>query len=242
MDKKYPISSNGRNCVGRCAPAGSVMVHPILLSVVSRDTNFCPVDKYMFKKKNGQIIINYVDECDHPTEPTYQSHEFITPMVQFNKKTFLYDNYNITSLETGLDWISISHEKPLRTVDRIFNFCMEEYGDELTIADNRLVQFVRRLCNARIKEIYGYLKYYIGIDNNEICIINPKIIDYPQTIETIPIIMQYIMVKLISIENIQTFLNRLLEVNLKKPNMSNNIIQQFSEMLTTKIQSTINII
>lgn len=242
MAQKYQISSNGRNCIGPCVRANSLVTHPILLDTITHDKNFCPVDKYVFKNKNGKFGIGYLDECDQPNDCSFQIDDLITPQFQFCKKTFLYNYYMISCLEEGFDWISASETKPLRTVERIFNFCMEEYGDELTIADNRLVQFIKRLCIARIKEIYNYLKHYIGIDNNQICIINPKLISYPQTIETIPIIRQYIMVKLITIENIQTFLNRLIEINLKKANMSNIIIQQFSEMLIKKIQSTINMI
>lgn len=239
MTQKYQISANGRNCIGPCVPANSVILHPILLNSTTYDKNFCPVDKYMVKLKNGEIKIRYVDECDNPNEPTFQMSDLVTPQFQFCKKTFLSHYYNIKSLEEGLQWLSTNESKPLKTVERVFDFCMEEYSDELTIADNRLVQFIKRLCTKHIEEIYERLKYYIGVDNNEVCLINPSIISYPQNKEIIPVIMQYIIVKLITIENIQNFLNRLIEVNLKKAHMSTHIIQQFCEMLIKKIQSTI---
>jgi len=243
MSTKYQISLNGHKCAGPCVRPYTKILHPINLEYMTKDTNFCPVDKFISKNKDGKVIINYVDECAVPDEThTNQLSELLIPQIQFHKKIFLVTYYNINSLEEGIKWIDDNETKPIKTKERIFNCCMEEYGDDLSIVDNRLIQFVKKICLTRIEEIYTHLKYYIGIDMNEVFLINPQNSKYPQNIETIPIIMQYISVKLITIENIQNLLNRLINVNMKKANMITIIVNQFIELIIMKIQKTINII
>ena len=242
MATKYQISSNGHKCVGPCTPPYTEILHPINLEFVTKDTNFCPVNKFISKNKDGKVIINYVDECEKPDEERmYQLSELLIPQIQFQKKIFLATYYNINSIEDGIKWIDMNDTKPLKTKERIFNCCMEEYGDDLSIIDNRLIYFIKKVCVSKLDEIYQHLKYYIGIDNKEVFLIIPKISKYPQNNEALPIIMQYIIVKLITIENIQTLLNRLINTNIKKANMTTIITNQFIEMIIRKIETTINI-
>lgn len=242
MAIKYQISSNGRKCVGPCARSHTEILHPLTLEYVTNDTNFCPVDKFISSNNDGKVVINYVDKCDNLDEDhSYQPSELIVPQIVFHKNTFLATYYNINSLEECIKWIDNNEMKPIKTRERIFNCSMEVYGNDLSIIDNRLIQFVKKICIAHIEEIYEDLKYYISIDMNEVFLINPKYAAYPQNIEAIPIIMQYIIVKLITIENIQNLLNRLINVNLKKANMVTIIIEHFIEMIIRKIHITINI-
>lgn len=241
---KYPLSVVGRQCIGPCYYANTVASHPISLEEITANTNFCPTDKFLYKK-DGKVLIGKIDECEFPTARKSSEDvdlNFIIPTITFDSEYFIKIYYKLNSLEETINWLDENKIIPFKTRERVFNNSMVVYGNELYILDNRLLNFLNEIMLYNIKTLYKSLQKYIQIENNMVNIIYPNE-NQERTKEQMKIIMAYIKEKLLGINNIQQFMLKFTRNNKNKmnqQNMSDVLITDMISHIIKKMEATVS--
>lgn len=238
LNKKYPKSMNGKQCVGMCYKKNTKIIHPIYSHVVTNLNNsFCPVAEY-YEKENGKMIKKDIDECNEnikKIEYIYNEIDFLYPYVDFNSAIFLNMCYNINNFSEGLTWITENSHLVLDTRERIFNLIIDAFAthiDIIEISDNRIVDFLNILIRSKYSYTLKNLFKFIYIDDKTVSI-NEKSKDSSlykkETDETIVIKTNYILKNIITTNNITNFLAKYF-----KEKIEGSIEKLYSEQIIDK--------
>jgi hypothetical protein len=251
-NNKYPKSVNGIQCIGPCYVAGSTMIHPITLEeIILPYDNFCPVDTNIITdKKTGEKIIDTFDFCNTPTVTQKNKKildkelriKILAPTFTFNSTYFLKIYYNIGSLEEGIEWLEHNSADPYKTKERVFNQIMLLYSDNMTIADHRIINFIRDIMLHNISIISKELSQYIDIREDKIVLTRP---DTRQIIENGDskqnLIRSYIKTKFLGDSEISKFFSKFIRYGseyLKKAQLSNILVESMIDYIVKRIESS----
>lgn len=213
--KKYPRSKNNFQCLGPCYYAGTQIVHPITLEIVTNTGfPFCAVNKWMYEDpKTGKQTEQIVDVCYNPTHKTsdeLSSAEInmLLPYVEFDIEQFLKIFYKIYSFEDGITWIESNKSKPILSRIRILRCILKIYGKDVEIIDNRIVDFFIDIVKLTyVKQLYNNLSKYVKHEKGEFYLTerNNNEIEN-KDIETLK--LNYILKTFINSDEIHKFLMR----------------------------------
>lgn len=248
--KKYPKSVHNIQCIGPCYYPGTMIVHPIALQYLTNpDDAFCPIVPYEnIDKITGKKETITADRCYHPTERTDLSgKEFeiniLSPNIDFNNAQFLNIYYNILSFEDSVNYIDNKKYLPIMTRLRIIDCALNAFGYELSIFDNRIVNFFIDVINNKwIDELYNVINKYIKIDNDKILFtVSNKMND---SLKDKDVKYNFIKSKFVNSDEVYKFLSRYLKH--RKGNWeqiklhSENIKNDFIVYVENKIKASIN--
>jgi len=218
-NKTYPKSIHNRQCIGPCYFAGTQIVHPITLQYINNTgESFCPTAPFVhIDKITGKKETLVADDCYHPTEnKDLSGKEFemniLNPNIEFNHKQFLNMYYDILSFEDAVEYISNKKYTPVITRLRIIDCALIAFGYELSIFDNRVVEFFIEIINNKwMDDVYKAIYTYIYIDDDKIYFanINNKNISESSDIKNIK--YNFIKSKFVTNELIYKFLSRYLK-------------------------------
>lgn len=174
--KTYPKSIHNIQCIGPCYYPGTMIVHPVTLQTLTDpDEPFCPVNQFEhFDKNTGMKTTKSLDICYRPTDNVDLSgKEFemnmLNPNIEFNNNEFLKIYYNISSFEDAINYIDSKKYLPIATKLRIIDCSLNAFGYELTIFDNRVVDFFIDVISQKwMDDIYDKIGKYIKIDGDKI--------------------------------------------------------------------------
>lgn len=179
--KKYPRSVNNKQCLGPCYEKDVSLLHPLFLHNFEnekfRGKPFCPTDRYEYIDEITNVKEQLVyDTCENPTHGKDVSTQESLLFFQsgFTKDLFLHFYYNINSFSSTLEWIDENKFTPVQTRTRIINAALNLYGDRLEYLDDIFIFFyIEYIKDKFINKIYDNTNEYIGIQNEEILIVNP---------------------------------------------------------------------
>ena len=246
---KYPKSINNVQCIGPCYEAGSTIIHPVTLDEITNPNNhFCPVDRIILtNSETGERMVDTIDFCYVPTVKQQSSqltdelkHKLIAPTFVFDTNYFLKIYYDIGSLEDGIAWLDKNSSIPYKTKERIFNQTMVAYGDNLSIADHRLVIFIREIMVHNIQKIYAKVSKYIDTKDGKIVLIPNSanvIVDNPKE----KLITSYIKSKFLGDSEISRFVSKFLRYgseHLKTRNLSELLVKSMIDYIEKRIESS----
>jgi hypothetical protein len=238
LNKKYPKSLTGKQCLGPCYKKNTKIIHPLYLFVVSFDKPFCPVAEH-FVVENNKKIKAHVDECIEYNENNIKNLnlDILYPNLGFNASNFLNIYYNINNFGEGIEWITQNTQTSINTRERIFNLIFEAFNkdiDIIEISDNRITDFISLLIKTKYNDSLSKLFKYINIDNNFASLhkYSYNIRDKTETNETIIIKTNYIIKNLITYDNISNFITK----NIKSK-IESSVILSYSEILIDKFIS-----
>jgi len=253
LNKKYPKSITGKQCVGICYKKNTKIVHPIYSRVVTNlQTSFCPVAEY-YEKENGKLIRKDIDECNEHIQKTdiMNDNDLLYPYVDFDAKIFLDICYNITDFSSGLLWISENNFRPIDTRERVFNLLINAYSDTIDIieiSDNRIIDFFNILIRSKYTYLLQKLFKYIIIQNDTVLIDEKNIqkrekkpSETSETSENIIIKTNYILKNIITINNITNFLSKYFKQKITsslEKSQSETMIENFINYLNDNIKKT----
>lgn len=215
--EQYPISVNNQHCVGPCYYSNTNIIHPITLDEIKGvDHNFCPVNTFVFVDPvTKKSTLSAIDRCFIPTAHKTSMDDLlrdnvIAPQFHFSSDYFVKIYYKINNIEDLLRWIDSHKEDPYKTRERVFNNGMVVYGDQITIIDHRLVDFVNEIMLNNLPKLYRNLSSYIVIQGDIVMLINPND-DKKSKVDNrsnVTIIRNYIKDKFLGINNIQQFMSK----------------------------------
>ena len=241
LNKKYPKSLTGKQCLGPCYKKNTKIIHPLYLFVVSLSKSFCPVAEHVIIEQNKKVRA-HVDECIEYNESniTNLNLDILYPNLDFNAANFLNIYYNIKNFGEGIEWITQNTQNTqlsINTRERIFNLIFEAFNkdiDIVEISDNRITDFINLLIKTKYNNSLSKLFKYINIDNNFASIhkYSYNIRDKTETDETIIIKTNYILKNLITYDNISNFITK----NIKSK-LDSSVISSYSEILINKFIS-----
>jgi hypothetical protein len=251
---KHPKSINNIQCIGPCYEAGSVIIHPVTLEEITNpDKNFCPVDNvFITNPKTGERMIEVIDFCYMPTISQKDKmalnddlrKKLLAPTFKFNSSYFLKIYYNIGSLEEGVEWLEKNSISPFKTRERVFNQIMFVHGDNLSIADHRIVKFIRDIMIYNLPSIFREVSKYIDIRDDKIVLTSPE---KRQNVELnkskISLINSYIKTKFLGESEIGRFVSKFVRYgseHLKKPDLSTTLVESTIDYIVKRIEASIN--
>ena len=224
----YPISINNQQCVGPCYYSNTKIIHPLTLDEIKGvEHNFCPVNAFVYvdpvTKKNALSVI---DRCYVPTARETPMDELlreniIAPQFHFSSDYFVKIYYKINNLEDLLRWLDNHSNDPFRTRERVFNNGMVAYGDQITIIDHRMINFVNDIMINNLPKLYRYISPYIIIQGDEVTFRdgdkysnnndhkeNKESEENEDDRKKITIVRNYIKDKFLGPDNIQQFMSK----------------------------------
>ena len=248
----YPVSVNNQHCVGPCYYSNTNIIHPITLDEIKGvEHNFCPVNAFVFvdpvTKKN---TLSTIDRCFVPTAHKTSMDDLlrdnvIAPQFHFSSDYFVKIYYKINNIEDLLRWIEFHKEDPYRTRERVFNNGMAVYGDQITIIDHRIVDFVNDIMLNNLPKIYHHLFRFIIIQGDEVTL---KMSSDEQDIsqdknsrEHVTIIRNYIKDKFLGIDNIQQFMSKFVRYykeEITDKHLSDILVNHMIDYITKRIKMT----
>jgi hypothetical protein len=253
---KYPISVKGYQCIGPCYPTNTHIRHPITLNDLYDDKyNICPTDGYVkFDSKTGKSHIVFSDHCYVPTIAKETDSKYIdektkemivTPKFNFSSDFFIKIYYNIKNLEDLLSWLDKHDKDPYRTKERVFNNGMIVYSEGMNIIDNRLVKFVDQIMVKNLSKIIRHVHMYFVINNNKINLTIPNNNDKKMNLtkEQISILRSYLKDNFFGLNNIQTFLSKMIRYykdDFKQKELSKIMVNHMIEYIIKKISVSLD--
>lgn len=145
INKTFPKSVKGNQCIGSCYPPNERILHPTVLTYISnekksfandaihlRETGkpFCPIQPW----RDRLGVLHIFDNCSTVTSSTDIDkkiiQDFIIPKIQFDPIRFLTMYYNIRSLDDAVLWYTNNQSVPYKTIERIMNCALKVYGEE----------------------------------------------------------------------------------------------------------------
>lgn len=220
-NKIFPKSVENIQCVSQCYDKGTDIVHPTTLQTVTNiNKPFCAVMPFV---ENNETIL--VKECEltNKTE-SYGKIDLLTPILNFDHKTFLNKYYKITDVSDFYIWLQNNKMIPVFTKMRIIDCFIISYGKNITIIDDifseAIIDIIKRFL---IKKMYGKLCVYIGIKNGTGVFIKPESNKLKKS-DNIEIRTKFLFSKLISLKIISEISNKYftkigsIENNIKEHN------------------------
>jgi hypothetical protein len=250
LNKKYPKSKNGKQCVGICYKKNTKIIHPIYSHVVTDlNKSFCPVAEF-YEKENGKMVKKDIDECNENIQKMdyiYNEIDFLYPYVDFNISIFLNICYNINTFSDGLTWITDNSHLMLDTRERIFNLIIDAYSSQIDIveiSDNRIVDFLNILIRTKYSYTLKNLFKFIHIDDKTVSL-HEKSKDTSlykkETDESIVIKTNYILKNIITTNNITNFLSKYFKEKIEQSiekTQTEIMINKFIIYLTDNIKKS----
>lgn len=250
---KYPKSVNNVQCIGPCYAAGSTIIHPVTLEEISLpNSNFCPVDTIIITNpETGEKVVDTIDFCYMPTITQKDKHmldqeirkKLLAPTFKFSTTYFLKIYYDIGSLEEGIEWLDNNVMIPFRTRERVFNQMMTLYGDNMSIADHRIINFVRELMIRNIISISQKVSQYIDIRDDKIVLTSPDPNrDIGQNKSKVNLINSYIKTKFLGDSEIGRFVSKFVRYGseqIKQPNLSQALVERMIEYIIKRIEASL---
>jgi hypothetical protein len=253
---KYPKSVSGKQCIGPCYYADSTITHPITLEQIKSSANFCPVHRYTYTQ-NNKTHVSIIDSCLFPTTNEADQSELfeanlIMPQIQFDSKYFIKIYYDLNSLDDAINWIDTNSNAPFKTKQRVFDHAMVVYGNQLTIIDHRLINFVNALMIRKMPKLYRHIRQYVEINEKTIQLVSEKTYNdenpeneqstlSDQDKKKIHLTTEYIKEMFLGMDNIQQFLSKFLRYykeQLQEPNLSEVFVDLMIEYIIKKINMT----
>jgi hypothetical protein len=250
---KHPKSINNIQCIGPCYEAGSVIIHPVTLEEITNPVNnFCPVDNvFITNPKTGEKMIEVIDFCYMPTISHKDKSilnddlrkKLLAPTFKFNSSYFLKIYYNIGSLEEGVEWLEKNDISPFKTKERVFNQIMLVHGDNLSIADHRIVKFIRDIMIYNLQSIFRAVAKYIDIRDDKIVLTSPEQKQNEDLDKSkIGLINSYIKTRFLGESEIGRFVSKFVRYgseHLKKPNLSVILVDSMADYIVKRIETSI---
>jgi hypothetical protein len=250
-ENKYPKSKNKFQCLGPCYQPGTTIIHPITLEYITDlEKPFCPVKEWTYEDPaTGKKTDRYLDTCYGPVENKDLSGKelelnILTPYIDFNSEQFLKIYYNIYSFEDAIEWLNKKKYVTLTTKLRIVDCAWNAYGKDMTLIDDRIVDFYVDVIKRKwIKEYYKKFNTYIYSDETTIKFIDPE----KNTLNINDYIVNrtnFLIEKFINYEEVYKFINKYIKHRKSEwgsiRNHSNNIQNDLSDYIYNKIKLTID--
>lgn len=257
---QYPVSVNHQQCIGPCYYSGTRIIHPLTLDEIRGvEHNFCPVNTFVYvDPQTKKTMLSTIDRCVAPTAHETQMNStlwenVIAPQFQFSSDYFVKVYYKIFSLEDLLKWLDEHKTDPYKTKERVFNNSMAVYGDQITIIDHRLVNFVNDIMNANLPKLYRALKHYIHVVDGVVKIVDPNSnkssdentddedITFSSR-ETIALARSYIKTKFLGMDNISQFMSKFIryyKVEMTDRYISNILVNHMIDYCVKRIKMTL---
>jgi hypothetical protein len=175
--KKYPKSIQNHQCLGPCYEPNVEIIHPIFLNKIRKNEYpICPTDYYeVIDERTGKTHYAEYDNCENPTHNTDISTPETLTIFQsgFTKEIFLSYYYEINSFEEMIEWLATNKFAILETKERIVNASLNLYGDNLDFFDEIFIDFYCDYIKEKfLGAVYKEIQQYIGVENNEVFIID----------------------------------------------------------------------
>ena len=169
--------------------------------------------------------------------------KLLAPTFKFSTTYFLKIYYDIGSLEEGIEWLDNNVMIPFRTRERVFNQMMTLYGDNMSIADHRIISFVRELMVRNITSISQKVSQYIDIRDDKIVLTSPDPNrDIGQDKSKVNLINSYIKTKFLGDSEIGRFVSKFVRYGseqIKKPNLSQALVERMIEYIIKRIEASL---
>lgn len=235
----YPISTNGKQCLGPCNPANTIIRHPITLEDITSNTPFCPVDKFVFTQ-DGKTTHHIIDNCSYQIATQNDNQNLVIPNISFYSDYFVKVYYGILSIEDAIDWLAKHANAPYRTKERVFINSMITFGDTLNIVDVRLAEFISVVMNKHIRNLYKKLRPYMQLNDDSVIKFNKnETKQKTDTDEEMLFIYAYIKNKFLTTEHIIGYLSNFIrnyKSYLVDANIVNILIDRMSEYIIKNIK------
>ena len=246
---KYPISKNNKQCIGPCYDAHKYTIHPITMNLITSNKPYCPTIIYENEDiVTGKIRRQAVDACNildkkqnsEQEQEQNQVNYFLNPNINFDPQIFLNTYYKLDSYHEAINWLETKNYLPILNKMRIIECIWLVFHDIVIIEDIIVMNYLDYFKEYHIKDFYNNLFSYIEIINNEIFLKKTKLEKKKFSIERI----NFMIEKLINIENISNFLHKYHENNKNNNNNINleeqynkiNIKKNFIEYLLNKLK------
>lgn len=234
IDKKYPKSKNGFQCLGPCVKKDTLLLHPLTLAVVTDDEiNFCNVNEWRKDNKS-----KYIDECDKLSKNTeYDKNDILLPIFYFDSRVFLDKYYNISSFKDTIEWINNNKNNPYNTIKRILNCSWGAYGKDIKYVYDDIVDIHLEIAKKEwIIDIYQRVNKYITVKNNKVMFrkSNMKGDNIKEKIRflTSKLITPSIMAKFLK-KYIDSYKNKWDNIELHMDNIKEEFINYIEKKITT---------
>lgn len=247
IKEAYPISINGQQCVGPCYYSNTKIIHPLVLDEI-KDVkyNFCPVNTFVYtdpstKKESLSII----DRCLVPTSSETMMDNLlrdniIAPQFYFSSEYFVKVYYKINNLEDLLKWLDLHKTDPYKTKERVFNNGMIVYGNDVSIVDHRMVQFVNDTMIFYLPNLYQKIRNYIHVTDDQIKLGYEE--SYDTNKEDIGLIRSYIKEKFLGSDGINQFMSKFIRYyksDLTSKNLSIILVNTMADYIIKRIKLTV---
>lgn len=254
-NNKYPISKNGYQCIGPCHAPNTYIIHPNTLDIyISTEQNSCPINSTLYSTHNNpdEKKILHMDVCHDPSIlqnslisdiGVTSAQHITTPSLTLGPALFLRNYYDIRSFEEGVDWLDRNMFIPYRTRERVFNQLMIKYGDDFSVADHRIVAFIRDIMLHNLSVIFEGIGKYINIQGDKIVITIPKDGDIKPKLnkKQIHLVELYIKTKFIGESEVNHFISKFLRYkpeDMNKPRFSKIIVHEMIKHVIDRITLT----
>ena len=247
--KQYPVSTNGRQCIGPCYARGINIIHPNTLDDYAFDDgNYCPVDVYLdTDKETGKTDPWYFDKCIIPTvkdmkEANKERHELVIPEMQFSSEYFTKLYYGLRNINDLIEWLDKNVDAPYNTKKRVFDHGMVVYGDAFTIIDQRFVKYVSDIMIHNADKIFDKMKKYIGLVNGTMTLLNPEVSANDNHLIDDDKKRKYLMEKLITPENVHEFVAKYMryyKAEMTDRGLADRLVDRMIEYVIKKIELTL---
>lgn len=175
IKKQYPKSISGKQCVGPCYHPNVSYVHPLYLTpikVINDPT--CPTSRFA-DPTDGSIHV--LDTCSNPTHKKNSNQDVammsISPYIPIDDELFLKYYYEIYTMEDAISAINNNYW-PRKTGNRVINMALKAYGQEITIIDHRIVDFIRNHLVHNMAYVKKVVGKYINVDEKNVKLKKPK--------------------------------------------------------------------
>jgi len=242
----YPISVNNQHCVGPCYYSNTRIIHPVTLDEIKDiNHNFCPVNAFVYVDPvTKKSTMSTIDRCFVPTANKTSMDDMlrenvIAPQFLFSSDYFVKIYYKINNLEDLLRWLDNNKEDPFKTRERVFDNGMVVYGDQITIIDHRIVDFVNDIMINNLPKLYRHLSPYITVQGDEVVLVDPG--KHPKE-EHISIIRNYIKDRFLGSDNIQQFMSKFIRYykeEITNKHISDILVNHMIDYITKRIQMTL---
>jgi len=248
--EQYPKSTNGLQCVGPCYHSKTRIIHPLTLDELAGiPHNFCPVNTFVYTTKSGHDMFSTFDRCFVPTANDKNVHNddlfresVMSPQFIFSSTFFVKIYYKINSIDDLLNWLNDNKDDPHKTKIRVFDNGMVAYGNDLNIADLRLVTFVNDLMIVNMAKIYRHIKKYLMIENDTVHLIDEnQRVNGIESSDALHAYRNYIKEKFLGTDNVHQFMSKFLRYyknDITNRYISDVLVNHFIDYVIKRIQLT----
>ena len=235
-NKKYPKSKSGIQCITPCYPSNLWTLNPITFRYHTANEPYCHISN------DPEQLNREIDSCNNAISIEQYNEsmlELLYPSFEFDCKYFLNVYNNIKNLEDGLNYLHEKKYVSIYTRARVVECLLKEFGKNIEIIDDRLVDFFIELVKKKwLPELYARVHTYIGILNDSVIISDSNELEFDEyKIERI----NYLIENFINKEVVTNYLFTYIENNIKNwdeiQNQLENIKIDFLIFLHDKINN-----